>query len=384
MTLANYVSLSRTFFLHSNPTATKTIYLDFNSHVTTNTAWNRQTGRSSIISPSFDFDNSPNVFSNAELERIQYIWQRVAEDFAPFNIDVTTQDPGEAALANTGVGEGGEGGIDDRWGVRVVIGGSYKDWYKYSSNSIGFTGTFGDASYGSVFVFSADLGKGNEKYTSEAISNALGCSLGLRRDGTKAVSSFKGHGNWSSIMGSGYYRNITQWSQGEYANASNKQDDLSIISSEHNGAGYRSDDFGNNAAEATPLSGTSLNQFGIISTRNDSDWFSFSTGAGAISISIDNVCKVWVDNELGGYNTALLFGRSPNLDISSSLYDSTGDLVASSSPSGAMSASFNLTLEAGTYYLVVDGVGSGDPLRNGYSDYGSLGQYLITGTIVPD
>ena len=32
---------------------------------------------------------------------VQYIWQRVAEDYAPFDVDVTTQVPAPDALTRT-------------------------------------------------------------------------------------------------------------------------------------------------------------------------------------------------------------------------------------------------------------------------------------------
>ena len=40
-------------------------------------------------------------FSDAELDVVQRVWQRVAEDFSMFNIDVTTEDPGVEALRKT-------------------------------------------------------------------------------------------------------------------------------------------------------------------------------------------------------------------------------------------------------------------------------------------
>jgi len=46
-----------------------------------------------------------------------------------------------------------------------------------------------------------------------------------------------------------------------------------------------------------------------------------------------------------------------------------------------LSASLTATVTAGTYYLAIDGVGTGDPVTDGYSDYDSLGQYQITGTV---
>jgi len=376
--LGSSVDLGRTFFLHSNPTATKTIYLDFNGHTTTGTSWNTQSGRAAINTSAFDFDGNVNVFSNAELERIQFIWQRVAEDFAPFGINVTTQDLGVDALTNTG-------GRDNQWGVRAAIGGSYSDWYGNAAGGIAYLNGFGSARSGPAFVFSKNLSGGNEKYTAEAISHEVGHSLGLLHDGTSTASYFQGQGTgatgWASIMGSGYYKNVTQWSQGEYKGANNNQDDVARISSTINGAGYRADDFGNSAATAKRLSGTKLNQFGIIETRTDSDWFSFSTGSGNVSLSINNATQAWINNGFGSYTNALLAGRSPNLDIAATLYDADGTLIASSNPLDKLTASFNLDLNAGTYFLKVDGVGYGDPLSNGYSDYGSLGQYLLTGTL---
>ncbi len=376
--LGSSVDLGRTFFLHSNPTATKTIYLDFNGHTTTGTAWNSNFGLATINTSAYDFDGNVNVFSNAELERIQFIWQRVAEDFAPFGINVTTQDPGTDALANTG-------GSDSRWGARVAIGGGYADWYTCAAGGVSFINIFGNTAYGPSFVFSNDLGLGDEKYTAEAISHEVGHALGLLHDGSSTATYYNGQGTgatgWASIMGSGYYQPVTQWSQGEYTTANNKEDDLATISGSTNGAGYRVDDFGNSAATAKLLSGTSLNQFGIIETRSDSDWFSFSTGTGNVSLSISNACQAWINDGFGNTSATLLAGRSPNLDIAASLYNASGTLIASSNALDSLSASFNLSLNAGTYFLQVDGVGFGNPLSTGYSDYGSLGQYLLTGSL---
>lgn len=42
-------------------------------------------------------------------------------------------------------------------------------------------------------------------------------------------------------------------------------------------------------------------------------------------------------------------------------------------------------MPAGTYFLEIDGVGAGNPLVSpptGYTDYGSLGRYTISGTVV--
>src|SRR6266487_5596273 len=105
----------QTFLLHSRPGATKVIYLDFDGHVTTGTPWNTwDTQLPNIVSTPFDLDGFPLTFSPTELEYIQHIWQRVAEDYSPFDIDVTTQDPGLEALRKTD-------SSDISYGVRVVI-----------------------------------------------------------------------------------------------------------------------------------------------------------------------------------------------------------------------------------------------------------------------
>jgi hypothetical protein len=379
MTLPTRVDLANTFRLHSSPTATKTIYLDFDGHTTTRTAWNNKAGKLAIETPAFSTDADATAFSDAELERIQYIWQRVAEDFAPFDVDVTTEDQGEDVLANSG-------GTDQEWGVRAAIGGSNADWYKSGNGGVAYINVLGLSAYGPAFVFAKSLGGGNEKNTAEAISHEIGHTLGLCHDGCQPAAYYKGHGGgkvgWAPIMGIGYGKAVTQWSQGEYNNATNKEDDLTIItSSARNGFGFRVDDFGDSIAHAKPLAGPNLSQFGIITTRRDTDWFSFTTSGGTVSLAITNATQAWVRDDSGNYTSTLLVGRSPNLDIAASLFAADGAQVATSNPLNGLGAAFNLTLAAGTYYLMVDGVGFGDPLKNGYSDYGSLGGYWVSGVV---
>ena len=44
---------------------------------------------------------------------------------------------------------------------------------------------------------------------------------------------------------------------------------------------------------------------------------------------------------------------------------------------------FHEYLDSGKYYLMVDGVGYGDPLSNGFTDYGSVGKYTLSGIVQP-
>ena len=64
------------------------------------------------------------------------------------------------------------------------------------------------------------------------------------------------------------------------------------------------------------------------------------------------------------------------------LYDRAGTVIATSNPPDRLDASFSVALAGGTYYLAIEGTGK-SPLATGYSNYGSLGYYSITGTLPP-
>ncbi|MFN7289416.1 MAG: Calx-beta domain-containing protein [Pirellula sp.] len=356
--------LSETFRLHSNPGAKHTIYLDFDGHVTTGTIWNAfYTNGNSFTTPAFNFEGDSSAFTNNELTRIQWIWARVSEDFLAFNVNVTTQDPGVAALSKTT--------NDTEWGVRVVIGGSSSQWYGASVGGIAYVGTFNWSNDTPVYVFPSELAGGNEKFVANAASHEVGHALGLSHHGrtNPFEEYYTGHGSgdtgWAPIMGNPYQRNLTTWSRAEYANPSNPvQDDLQIITTQ-NGFGYRTDDHGNARLTATQLTAdnNSLSAQGIIETRSDLDVFSFSSHAGQLEISAN---PAW---------------RDGNLDILLELFDSSFTFIASSNPSELLGASISQAVAAGNYFLRVSGVGKGNPATDGYSDYGSLGQYRINATL---
>src|SRR5687767_257279 len=62
--------LSQTFLLHSQPTASHVIYLDFDGHTAFGTKWNTDTGVSHIGSGEFDPAGNGYTFTDSELERI--------------------------------------------------------------------------------------------------------------------------------------------------------------------------------------------------------------------------------------------------------------------------------------------------------------------------
>lgn len=350
------LTAAETFSLHSKPGASKVIYLDFDGHTTTGTSWNSSfTSGASITTPPYSDDSTISTnFSSTELANIHSIWQRVAEDYAPFDVDVTTQDPGVEALRKSTTS-------DTAYGVRVCIGGSSYDWYGAGAGGVAYLGSFSWNTDTPCFVFPSELGGGNAKYTAEAVSHEVGHTFNLSHDGqTNITEYYQGHSNWAPIMGVGYYKDVVQWSKGEYTSANNLQDDTAIIA---NICGYRTDAHGDVILSATKLTGTNVSASGIIERRTDADLFGFTTGAGAIAFS------------------ALPVAVSPNLDLQLALYDGFGNLVTYASPS-TMEATLTTTVAQGTYYLAVEGVGTGDAI-NAYNDYGSLGQFSLSGTVQP-
>lgn len=341
-------ALADTFKLSSNPTATKTIYMDFDGHHSVANSWNHD-----IVFPAYNTEGDPSSFTDAELIEIQHIFQNVAEDYLPFNVNVTTTDPGLAALTKSGPG-------DTTWGVRSVHTQA-TNGFGNGIGGVAFLNSFDDAIDNPCFSF--NKGTNNGAMTQ---SHEIGHTLGLRHDGLNAQTYHPGVGtgptSWGPLMGAPFGENLTQWSKGEYTGATNTEDDLVIITSTQNGFGYRADDVGNTIAnadfinETTP---TSAFDWGFIGTPADVDFYRFDVGEGAFSISV------------------LPFQGRPNLDILANLYNADGDIVASSNPLDDVNAAFTFpTIAAGTYYLSIEGTDN-SPV---YTDYGTMGFYTVEAT----
>jgi hypothetical protein len=79
---------------HSLPGAAHTIYINFLGATITGTAWNTGSGASSSYQAvAYSLDADKTTFTAAEQASMSRIWNRVAEDYAPFNVDVTTERP---------------------------------------------------------------------------------------------------------------------------------------------------------------------------------------------------------------------------------------------------------------------------------------------------
>jgi chitodextrinase len=358
--------LADTFKLHSKAGSKKVIFLDFDGYTLSGTAWNDPTGAGGIVvpdplpCPAWDIDGSPTTFNDDERTRIQQVWLQVAEDYLAFDVDVTTEDPGDAALNR-------DGSADEYYGMRTLISPVSKYYGNYGGLS--YVGIYDsmNSSLKPAFVFPEMLSN-SSKYIGEAASHETGHTFGLFHDGTSSGGEYySGYGStetsWAPIMGAGYYRNLTEWSKGEYNLANNNEDDLALIQS--HGVAPRADDYPNTISGASLLpTGTTLTAKGITGLNNDVDVIGFSAGSGQLNLTV-------APTSLG-----------PDLDIGLELHDSTGKLITEAKPANSLSATINTTLVPGNYYLFIEGTGNGDPLNLGYTNYGSLGQWNLSGTLV--
>lgn len=322
--------------LQSLPGATGVLYLDFDGEQGPFSGWG-------------DFDAAPSGASN---NQVHEVWRMVSEDFQGFNLNVTTD---RKVFDNAPEGRR----------QHVII--SPTTTAAPGAGGVAFIGSFNWSGNTVCWAFYS-VGKP----AAEVISHEIGHTLNLYHDGRVSPSEgyYGGHGTgstgWAPIMGVGYYQTLSQWSKGEYLSANETQDDLAVIDA-NNDVDYRVDDTGEDLATARYLeiaSNNSVSNEGIIESGPDVDAFRFATTGGAVTLNV---------------NTA---SSNPNLDILAELVDAaTGTLVTSDNPDFGINATISTNLPAGEYLLKVSGVGRGDPLGNGYTDYASLGSYLIGGSV---
>ena len=344
------------FALASRPGSTRTIYLDFDGATYSGTRWKNG---AEIVSPAYSVDADRATFNDVERAQIYLAWRTVAEDYAPFDVNVTTARPDPSALTRTA-------GSDQTYGMPVVISPTNPVGSGCGCGGISYVATFGTVGatdYQPAWIFTNGSGTGGYNM-GQIISHEVGHTFGLSHDGTSQASYYGGAKGWGPIMGASYDRRASHWSSGEYADANNLEDDTAIIART---APVVADDHANGLLGATRLTaGTPL--AGSITTRTDTDAFTFSAyGRTALTVAGP-----------AGFS---------DLDVRLTILSPLGAVVATIDPTAdvaddtSMSATWSVDLPAtpATYVAVVDGTGSGVPTEAGrYSDYGSLGAYGVS------
>jgi hypothetical protein len=289
--------------------------------------------------------------ANVNNTTIKDVWKRVAEDYMPFNINVTTD-------------------------IKVYLAAPAN-----SRQRCCFTDTPVTAA-GVAYVGSWNWGSDTpcwSVYTSgkdgaEVGAHEPGHTLGLSHQGSISSTStneyYSGQGSgatgWAPIMGVGYYQPVATWAKGEYQYANNHEDELHIITTQNNNVAYRPDDTGSTLATSRYLeifTNLSASAQGVIERTGDTDAFQFTTSGGQVTLTANPVAD-WAD-----------------LAVMATLADASDTIIASNNPQSVLSATISSNLPAGTYTFRVTGAGRNNPFIDGFSSYASLGYYSIAGWV---
>jgi hypothetical protein len=330
--------------LNSLSSATATIFLDFDGHTVQSASWNNGTR----------FTCAPSVMNAAQITEV---FNRVSEDYRPFNINITTDSAKFLAAP-----------LSKR--VRIIVTPT-SAWYP-GVGGISYIGSFtwGDDTPGFVFC---DRLANDAKFVAECCTHESGHTVGLSHQSaynsdcqmTEQYNQGTGVGetSWAPVMGNSYYKNMTGWNDGPTPyGCSSTQDNLTIITS-LNGFGYRTDDFTEILDNSTyALSSNNFHADGIITTNTDKDAFRYVNMQNSIF-------------HLDVHPYGISGGNSgSNLDVEVKIYDASKNIIGTYNPLNTLGVLIDTALNAGTYYVVISGTGNSN-----ISEYGSLGSYTLTG-----
>lgn len=280
-------------------------------------------------------------------EDVWKTWQSLAATLSAYDVNVTTDADIYAATEVTNSGVAKMHDIDE------------------GSSSCGLN-VFGSRSACNVHRYR------NGYATGRILAHEVGHGVGMRHDGGENGGEyFNGFSEfqWTPLMGNVWpgdrWENaLYQWSKGEYATATQKEDDFANIAEHFE---YREDDI----PSVSPLriQGTSValaSNWGQIGRNTDTDSFSFKVGAagGHATLKIDRI------EYLGG----------AMLDVDASIVGASNMVMAQHNAKAARHAELDVPLPAGDYTLVIKGGAEGD-LMEGFTNYSSVGFYGIEGTI---
>lgn len=343
--------------LASLPGAPVNVYLDFNGNIEAHPNWN---SGNTVTTPVYSVDNDYTTYTDEELRRIEEMWHRVSEDFAPFNVNVTTIEPSA---------------INDFESIRVAIGGN-GSWFGAGAVGVAILNGFSVSSFSNTVYVFPELDQ-NPKHISNTISHEAGHCFGLQHqssfdaNGNKTAEYRQGSATVGPIMGFSDQSLRDIWDLGPSSPGADViQDDMAMLTRVQNQTfRYRTDDFGSTRPTASllPSSQTGVVDFrGILETNTDSDFFYFDADAGQVSFTIEGL-------NVNNYYPGLNLVPGTNLDAIVRLYDASGAVLVEDNPGNSLGGAVSFSVSAGRYFLEVTST----------DEYGSVGQFFVDGSFTP-
>ena len=276
--------------------ASNTLYLNFNPAIVTPRYTDGWLYSYEAKAPGFDL--AEHGFGGQENIAIAHIVKFVQEDYAPYNIAVTTEQPTSGQYTT------------------VFVGGD-NDWYDANSHVIGIAsydpGNRRESNYG--FAFTDELtvyanGSDNVKDFSEYIANLIthesGHTLGANHvnDVSALMNPYLPTKPQTVSFGENYIPNSSQY-----------QDSQTLIGSNIGYKNNTNDDF-------TNITTIQLNATvdGILERRNDTDRFSFTAN------NDDEITIVVSTSEYSNLDAYLSLYQKTNMSFITAIDDTNGDI----------------------------------------------------------
>ena len=323
--------------LNSNLGASHTLYLDFDGHSSTTDDWTErdidpdeevETLNGPYTIDRFDFDGVPGTLNPAEQMMIHNIWRMVSEDYSPYDLNVTTVNPGS---------------FGDSSAYRLVYGGDGSEVGSAGSIGLAFVGSYDSGGEDNQvgFVFTENFDYLGTASSTEIMAQALEMGNTSAHEFGHALDLLHYGGGNPKLGGimhtADFGLNRERWQAGDTHDGEppvSSQDDMAQIDSQ---LGYRSDDYGDNTGSATILVDLGDRTYladGILHNPSDTDFFQFFASGAVI---IDTVVDQYV----------------ADVDTELHLYDSLGTPITSDDPGGILSAQIQQRLAAGNYFIEV-------------------------------
>lgn len=345
--------------LQSRPGASNVLFIDYWGGILANSYWNANyTSNAPINYTPYDTDFNPGNFSSTERYSMWLAWREAVEDFAPFNINITTSRAVYDAAAITNRAQ--------------MIVTTTRDWYSSSAGGVALINIFDDDSEYYKAAWTWNLSESSMGMT---ISHEAGHQLGLSHDGVGTQGYYRGHGVWGPIMGAPFGKSYVQWSKGEYPDANQFEDDIAKVTGK---LGLIADDAANAYANATGLNLPVNNKKGLVSYQ-DPDAYTFSLSAPA-AVEIKVISLLGDENESRAANLSM--------DVSLVKINSSGGVVSSVSMTSASDISplspstnkfvYSSDLSSGSYALRITPSSPDTNPATGFGNYGNAGEYRLS------